>query len=171
VQVDSYRAAYASFLPQDYLARFTYEEQEQDWREWMSAPSQDLLYVAEDDSGEMVGYARGRPGLTGIAPYDSELLALHVRYKHQRQGIGRQLVTTLAQEYRQRGCSSLLVWVAEKNPARRFYERLGGVPLGEQTIHLGKGDITLVEVAYGWPHIESLCGSSGPLDYLPPDRP
>ena len=162
VQVDSYRAAYASLLPQDYLAHFSYEEQEQDWRDWVSSHPRDVLYVAENDSGEIVGYALGRPGSSDITPYDSELVALHVRHLHQRQGIGRQLVTTLARRLMQQGCSSLMLWVAEKNSSRLFYERLGGVLIGERTVQLGEGDIRLAEVAYGWPNIGSLCGSSAP---------
>ena len=39
VQVDSYRAAYAGIIPQRYLDQFSYEEQEQDWRDWITAVS------------------------------------------------------------------------------------------------------------------------------------
>ena len=35
VQVDSYRTAYAGIMPQDYLDHFTYEEQAQDWRDFL----------------------------------------------------------------------------------------------------------------------------------------
>jgi len=157
VQVDSYRTAYAGLLPEDYLARFAYEEQEQDWRDWPSAHPDDILFVAENESREIVGYALGRPGLTSISPYDSELVALHVRRPCQRQGIGWQLVTMIAKQLKQQGCSSLLLWVLDKNPSRRFYERLGGQLIGEQTVNLGEGDITSAEVAYGWPDIEGLC--------------
>ena len=79
VQVDSYRTTYAGILPNDYLASFSYSEQEQDWRDWRSHHPQDTLLAAENDDGEIVAYALGRPGLTNIAPYDGELVALHVR--------------------------------------------------------------------------------------------
>ena len=68
VQIDSYRAAY-------YLDRFTYEEQEQDWQDLLTAGGDDIMLVAESDAGEIVGYALGRPGEAEIAPYDSELMA------------------------------------------------------------------------------------------------
>lgn len=84
VQVDSYRAAYAGILPQDFLDHFTYEEQAQDWRDSFSAGSQDVLYVAETGAGEVIGYGLGRPGLSDIPPYDCELVSLHVRRSHQR---------------------------------------------------------------------------------------
>ena len=52
-----------------------------------------------------------------------------------------------------------MAWVAEKNTSRQFYERLGGVLIGQRTAHLGEGSILLDEVAYGWPNIESLASS------------
>jgi len=162
VQVDSYRRSYASFLPHDYVAQFSHEEQEKDWQEWMTAHPSDLLCVAETGGGEIAAYVLARAGLTGMPTYDSELLALHVRDLEQRQGIGGQLLTTIAQELQQQGSSSLLVWVADKNPARLFYEQLGGVLIGERTVQVGEGNILLDEVAYGWPKIESLASSQPP---------
>jgi len=164
IQVDSYRAAYAGLLPDRpesaaYLDHFTYEEQEQDWRDLILAGMEDVLLVAEDEEGTLVGYALGRSGPAGIAPYDGELVALHVRRSHQRQGIGRALVTAVAGQLRARGCTALMLWVLEENaPARAFYERLGGRLIGAQTTHLGEGDVEAGEVAYGWLVAANLCG-------------
>jgi len=120
VQVDSYRNAYAGILPQEYLAHFTYEEQEQDWRDLLSADQHDLLYVAENDSGDIVGYALGRAQGDQDTSYDSELVALHVRRSYQRQGIGKRLIAAVAERLKQQGCRSLMLWVLDKNPVRSF---------------------------------------------------
>lgn len=154
VQVDSYRTAYAGLLPAEYLANFSYAEQEQDWRDWPTSHPEDLLYVAVD-GGEVVGYALGRLGACSIAPYDSELLALHVRASHRRRGLGRQLMRAVVAQFARQGCAAMLLWVLAGNPARGFYERLGGQLSGEQTAELGE-DITAVEVAYGWPDLKAL---------------
>ena len=53
------------------------------------------------------------------------------------------------------GCESLMLWVLEGNSARQFYERLGGIPAGTQSIELGD-DINTTEVGYGWPDITAL---------------
>ena len=156
VQVDSYRMGYAGLLPEEYLEGFSYEEQELDWRAWLPAHPEDLLYVAVKDD-EVVGYALGRPSQRGFGLYDGELVALHVRQLHWRQGIGRQLVVAVAGELKQLGCSSLMLWVLEGNPSRAFYERLGGRAEGKQPVILGEG-VAAVEVAYGWPDIEMLGG-------------
>ena len=154
VQVDSYRATYAGIFPQEYLDGFTYEEQEQDWRGLLSAGGAYIVLVAEAD-GVIAGYALGRPAPTGGAPYDCELVALHVRREFQKQGVGSRLAAAMADALHDRGCRSLMLWVLADNPARRFYERLGGRLLDETQITNGA-----VEVAYGWDDIASLSARS-----------
>jgi len=157
VQVDSYRAAYAGIFPQPYLEHFTYEEETQDWRDLLSGASADVLYVAEAETGEIVGYALGRPGPTDVPTYDSELVALHVRGAYQRQGVGRRLIAAVAMRLKQEGCTSLLLWTLAQNPSRALYERLGGQLLGEKD--WGDNEefgVAVQEVAYGWASIEQL---------------
>jgi ribosomal protein S18 acetylase RimI-like enzyme len=158
VQVDSYRTAYVGILPDEYLAHFTYEDQEQDWRDLLASETSDiLLLLTEAHDGGIAGYALGRLGASDIAPYESELVSLHVRHPLQKHGIGCALVAAMAERFRTQGCSSLMLWVAKENvSARRFYERLGGQSIGEHTIDLGEGDVKLTEVAYGWPDTGSL---------------
>jgi len=155
VQVDSYRTAYVGIFSQAYLDQFTYAEQAQDWYDWMMNRPRDLIFVAQTEMGEIEGYALGRPGLTKLPPYDSELVALHVHQTFQRQGIGRSLMAKMAEQLRERGGASLMLWVLEQNPARAFYEHLGGQLIGKQEIELSE-DTKATEVAYGWPDISEL---------------
>ncbi|MEW5871546.1 MAG: GNAT family N-acetyltransferase [Chloroflexota bacterium] len=122
----------------------------------LAEPNGNILLVAESPSGEVAGYTLGRPGECDIAPYDSELVALHVRKEFQGQGTGEALVRAMARELYQTGCRSMMLWVLEQNPARAFYQRLGGELIGEKQTHLGEGDVSVQEVAYGWPEIETL---------------
>jgi hypothetical protein len=48
----------------------------------------------------------------------------------------------------------MLVWVLADNPARGFYERLGGRYLRQKPIEIG--GIDLFEAAYGWDDIRVL---------------
>ncbi|MGD0613682.1 MAG: hypothetical protein ABSB41_19470 [Anaerolineales bacterium] len=57
-------------------------------------------------------------------------------------------------ELEQVGLTSLLIWVLAANPARKFYESLGGQFLREKEIEIG--DQRQVEVAYGWQNTQSL---------------
>jgi hypothetical protein len=58
----------------------------------------------------------------------------------------------------------MLLWVfTENRPARRFYESLGGVPVGKDGFELGGA--WLSETAYGWKDLDVLLaeGGVGPL--------
>jgi len=135
IQVHSYRSAYAGLMPVDYLAHFSLEEQEQDWRDLLAEPTGDILLVAETGDGEIAGYALGRPGPVDELPagaYDAELIALHVRRALHRQGIGRALVRAMARGLHEQGCTALALFVLAGNPACAFYERLGGQRVGEK---------------------------------------
>jgi ribosomal protein S18 acetylase RimI-like enzyme len=155
IQVDSYRGAYAAIMPQDYLDQFTYEEQEQDWRELLSEESPDILLVAERPDGQLAGYTLGRPVLTDLDGYDSELVALHVRRSEQGLGAGCGLMVAMAGRLQERGCRAMMLWVpAANDSAQTFYLRLGG-----QRLDAGRTTSTgAIELAFGWPDIGRLTG-------------
>lgn len=153
IQVDSYRTAYAGILPDDYLAQFSYEEQEQDWRDLQMAEPEAMLLVAEEHAG-IAGYALGARLEDG--PYDCELVALHVRRDLQGQGIGRSLIAAVARHYAAQGCRSLVLWTLEANrPARELYERLGGQLVDQRQFELDE-TTAQTEVAYAWSLITDL---------------
>src|SRR6266545_3928292 len=160
VQLRSWRTAYANLLPADYLAHFTHAEQAQDWRDMLSDETHDPLYVAESAAGEVVGYVLGRTEASWDGPYTSELVALHVLQPYQRQGIGRGLIAAVAAELKRQGHSALMLSVLAANPARAFYERLGGRLLGEKQVEIWEHTIA-AEVVYGWDDIARLCASFG----------
>jgi GNAT superfamily N-acetyltransferase len=65
------------------------------------------------------------------------------------RGIGRALFDACHYELARCGHQGLLVWVLADNPARRFYQRLGGEPAGESLVALA--GVKLREVAFVWP--------------------
>ena len=154
IQITSYRTAYANILPDPYLAQFSHEEETQDWRNLLAHPANNLVYVAEQDSGLVVGYALGRAGPVAGYPYMSELVALHVLPTFQRRGIGRRLFAAVASDLRRHGATSLLLWTLAANPIRHWYERLEGQYVTEKSRTFDRASVT--SVAYEWPDIDQL---------------
>lgn len=111
IQVDSYRSAYTGILPDEFLQRFDYAEQTQDWRDLLVSDQDFILLIAETDEGSIVGYALGHAGQSQISGYNSELDALHIRRDQQRQGTGRALIAAMAAELQQDGADSMMLWV------------------------------------------------------------
>jgi GNAT superfamily N-acetyltransferase len=109
--------------------------------------------VAQDEKS-IVGFASGGPERSGHLHYDGELYAIYILDAYQCQGIGRELVSRVAERLLEQGMESLVVWVLAVTPSRRFYERLGGKEAAEKTVHIG--GVQLDEVAYGWCDIRRL---------------
>jgi len=156
VKIATWRVAYAGIVPDSHLAGLEIREQTERMRErWLShGPSSAATFVAES-GGAVVGFATGGLQRDSTLVFDGELYAIYVLPEFQRQRIGHRFVLAVVERLVALGCTSMSVWVFAENPARRFYERLGGKDLGrEKEIEIaGKG---LTEVAYGWTDIGSL---------------
>ena len=149
VQVDSWRTTYKGIMSDDSLAALSYDQHAKMWHKILSdAGPNKFAYVAEEEHGKLVGFALGGPERNGDPDYCGELYAIYLYEPYQRRGIGRSLMTLIAQNLLDAGLGSLLVWVLDANPCRSFYEALGGERLRDKRINVG--GVQLVEVAYGW---------------------
>jgi ribosomal protein S18 acetylase RimI-like enzyme len=147
VQVDSWRLTYVGIVSDDYLAHFTYEEQEQDWNSVFASNGKNVIVVVEID--KVVGYAWAQMGQGELTQYDAELASMHLLPNYRGLGIGQKLFVAMMNELDQRGVQSMFLWALEKNvSAHRFYEKLGGVRVGRRDAMIG--DCPVVDIAYGW---------------------
>lgn len=160
VNADTWRTAYRNIIPAYFLANLSYEVRESNWREILlnADNTGDFACVAENDLGEIVGFAAGCPERTGKYDYRGELSAIYILEAYQRQGIGRQLVREIAAKLAESGFNSMLLWVLADNSACKFYEALGGEKVDErETVRAG---VLLKEIAYGWKNTAILIDSS-----------
>ncbi|MHC5774801.1 GNAT family N-acetyltransferase [Nostoc sp.] len=149
VHVDGWRTTYSNLMPAKFLADLSYKERETKWVKILSNIAQDnFTYIAEDEIGQIVGFASGGKERTGDRLYQGELYAIYILEKYQRQGLGHRLVSSVATRLLQSDISSMLVWVLADNPAVDFYQSLGGQQVNEKQIEIGT--VQLVELAYGW---------------------
>ena len=147
VHVNAWRTTYRGIIPEDYLANLSYEKREQGWVQILKN-SDVFLYVAIDESGEIIGFACGGKDRTGNAIYQGELMAIYILEAYQGQGIGRRLTLAIVERLAMLEINSMLVWVLTENPACNFYQAMDGEKVYEQQIEIG--GVQLDEVAYGW---------------------
>jgi GNAT superfamily N-acetyltransferase len=149
VHVDSWRTTYKGIVPDSFLDRLSYEKREQIWRGGIEANG---VYIAEDESGRVVGFASGGAERTGkYEAYIGELYAIYLLEGQQGKGLGRMLFQSVVNDLKEKKLNSMLIWALEENPACRFYEKLGGKKADTAEIEIdGK---KLGEVAYGWESI------------------
>jgi ribosomal protein S18 acetylase RimI-like enzyme len=156
VHVDSWRTTYRDVLPKSYLNDLSYDARETMWQGAFGEESTTFLMVAED-RGKIAGFAAGgaaRQDTLEAKPYSGELYAVYMLSGYQRRGLGRRLVSAVAEELIARGHHDMITWVLQDNAACRFYERLGGALLGSKTVEIA--DMSLRAVAYGWPDASTL---------------
>jgi ribosomal protein S18 acetylase RimI-like enzyme len=153
VHVASWRSTYRGMLPDDFLASLSDAGYAERWKR-VIAEGASRVYVAED-AGEVVGFASGGRERAGEQGYEGELYAIYVLDAAQRRGFGRELVRAAVGGLRELGLADLIIWVLRDNePARAFYERLGGVYIRSQPITIGAA--TVEEVSYGWRRLEDV---------------
>ncbi len=174
VHVETWRAAYAGIVPDAYLVSMTESKQALQWNHTIrgaaavSGPAPEAVLAAEFPDlpgGRIVGFgscgrARGRPG---GGPRGGEVFTLYVAPDWQGQGIGRLLLEALFARLHGGGLNQALVWVLSGNPARFFYEALGGRRVAERRERFAGGE--LEEAGYAWPDLGAwLAARSGDIE-------
>jgi ribosomal protein S18 acetylase RimI-like enzyme len=174
VHVDCWRSAYAGIIPDRVMVDMSVDDKASFWRGMvLRAGSREAVLVASvaeagSRSGEIVGFAScgpadrrssgsgpggSGPGGNGPAGFDGEVHTLYVLSDWQEQGLGRALLCSGFRALKRAGFGSAFVWVLAQNPARFFYEAMGGHRIGERAESLW--GVELPEIAYGWPDLEA----------------
>lgn len=163
IYVDSWRSTYAGLLPDEVLLRLDAAQREARWwRRALSRRRGDLLiYVAEDSQHGVVGFASGGRPRDRDLDYGGEVYTLYVRDEFHGLGIGRRLFVVMSERLLAGAGASLVVWVLNGNPARYFYETLGGKCVARRNGTMGGAPIE--ELAFGWADVRELIalGKSG----------
>ncbi len=146
IQISSWQTTYRGLMPEVVLENLSFGRQRDWWSGELSGGDHKVL-VAEA-GGKLVGFASYGPERESDPLYEGELYTLYLLQGYQRKGLGRDLFRAAAQGLMEAGMNAMLVWVLSTNPARRFYEYLGGVYLKDKPVKIGGAD--LVESAYGW---------------------
>ena len=127
----------------------SYELRERQWREAFSRQDGSwFCCVIEDDSGELVGFAKGTPHDGGVPEYAGELDKIYLLRRVQRRGLGRRLLCAVARRFMERGVTSMLLFGEATNPSNGFYEVFGA-----ERLYSDKGEF---HGGYGWRDLAAL---------------
>ena len=159
VHVDSWRDTYTGIMPEPYLAsQLDLPRREREWHEKLSrAPEGGAAGVGPVVAvvgRAVVGVAQGGPNRGTEEGCDGQLYLIYVRREAQGWGLGRRLTASVVADLLSHSFSSMIVWVLTGNPARQFYEALGGVVVGSKDVPVDNA--VLEETAYGWPSLRRL---------------
>lgn len=152
VQVRSWKSTYRGIVAESFLQQLDAKEREQTWK---NAIAQQILYVAESEDGSVVGYVVGGENRSEKYPdYKGECFAFYILEEYQHKGLGQQLLQSLVKDLQQQRIDSLLVLALEKNPYKKFYEKLGAQKIGVENVEIGWQ--LFKEAVYGWKDTQSI---------------
>jgi GNAT superfamily N-acetyltransferase len=151
IYVEAWRDTYPLVLPAKLLLGMTIEGQTARWRNAIAMAVREAVYVAEDDAKRVVGMTSlGRARDSGLG-YDAEIYTLYVAPLRTGAGIGRALLKGAFTALAERGHTRCVIWAHAKNPARFFYEAMGGKLIAERATAMA--GVPVPEVAFGWPKL------------------
>lgn len=151
IHVDTWNTSYKGIIPDEYLKGRSYKEQEQKWlqRIFDNPNSKEFMYAAENEEGKILGFASA--SIENKEETDSILYTIYILKEYQRQGIGKLLLKSIVKDLKTLKAKSMITWVFEDNPSRRFYEALGAKKFKEKLVNIRERDIK--EIAYIWDDI------------------
>jgi GNAT superfamily N-acetyltransferase len=148
IYVESWRDTYPLVLPARLLSSMTIEGQSARWRNAIAIAAREAVFVAEDDKGKTLGMASmGRARDSGLG-YDAEVYTLYVDPLMTGRGVGRALLAGAFAALSERGHVRCVIWAHAGNPARFFYEAMGGKLVAERTTSMM--GVPVPEIAFGW---------------------
>lgn len=155
VHVESWKSTYQGIFSDEFLNQLSIEKRTQQWLTTLKNTQHGVfLYVAETLQNMIVGFSCGGPERSKQTLYTGELYAIYLYKNYQGAGLGKQLFLQTAKHLLEHGHQTMLIWVAADNPAKLFYEAMGGKALTTKQALIG--DTTINEISYGWNDISLL---------------
>ncbi len=151
VHVETWRDSYAGILPSHKLAGMSRRQHVGGWSQSLRTPRREIVLVAEDAADGILGFGTAGRARSFSPPYDGEIYMLYVLPGFQDLGIGRALMQGLFERLLTRRFRSGLLWVLADNPARFFYQTVGGKLIGRREEPIW--GVSVEELAYGWPDL------------------
>lgn len=137
---ESFAATFGHMYAREDLADFLCKMDADAFEAELASP--DFAFrLAEDEAGELLGYAKLGPNeLPGPTPEATlELYQLYVRQSCLGKGIGQALMDWTIAEARRRGATHLQLSVfVDNRRARRFYENYGFEEVGKFVFKVGR---------------------------------
>ncbi len=162
IYVDSWRDTYAGLLPDELLVGLDADDRETShWsRALTRRADRHAAFVVDAGGDGVVGFASGGPARDRRFDYHGEVYTLYLRDDHQGIGLGKRLFTTMAARLVRTRGPTLAVWVLVGNPARFFYEALGGTCFAHR--HGTMGGAPIEEIGFAWQDARALVALGRP---------
>ncbi|MCM4172417.1 N-acetyltransferase [Arenibacter sp. TNZ] len=155
LHVISWQQHYRGDFSDQFLDEEAASEREEVWKDRLINPSPNQFVLVAEQDGEICGFACAF--MDDNVQFGALLDNLHVSESAKGRGIGKHLISLVAQEVlRNNPTTKMYLWVLKNNRiAIGFYERLGGVNI-ETVIGNDIGDKEVLKCRMVWDSLQLL---------------
>lgn len=156
VYAQAWRETYQGLAPDAFIKGMTAGAAAQIFRDSLDTDTHSYFFhVAEAPQKRLVGFADGGKERSHPENGLGELYAIYILKEFQKQGTGRLLFDAAVESLLKSGMRSMVVWVLEQSPYRKFYESLRGkLEPGIKQLEVTGQNLRLV--SYRWDDLSSL---------------
>ncbi len=147
VHVDTWLNTYKGLVSDNYLFSLNYHDRAKRWKKIIEK-KEHILLVSINDKEEIIGYAYGGINRGTEVLYDGELYAIYLLPNYQKKQVGKKLFHAFVSKLKEKGFSSMIIWVLKGNSAYQFYEKQGGIK--QKTKKIEVDGVLYDEISYGW---------------------
>jgi RimJ/RimL family protein N-acetyltransferase len=128
IQIECWRRNLSHWAPVSFVERFNTAQQAEKYAARIADPAAIVLVSKQDD--QITGVIGAKPNQLGQASYDQYIFGLYVDPAVQRRGIASLLLTKLLDVLKENEAGNAIIFTfAANEPARKLYEKCGGVLL------------------------------------------
>ncbi len=161
IYTETWRDTYAGMIPDRVLLSMSDRRHAALWaRSLRSTRTRESAIVAEDEVKGIIGFGSCGPAKEQKLGAAGEIYTLYVLPDFQGLGLGKRLLAALFQTLVDKGLGSALIWVLAPNPARFFYQAMGGTQIAVRAEAFHGADVD--EMAFLWPNLKAAIAPSGP---------
>ena len=153
VHVDTWRTTYEGIIPTEFLNKLDYSERKNRWENNIMR-AENVVFVVENEEGQIIGFADTSRRENNLELNSIDLTSLYLLEAYQGRGIGKLLMKTLFEHYKNQGYDKVYVDVLADNNTRYFYEYLGAKL--SKNIKIKIGGKVLVELTYVWESVNDV---------------
>lgn len=153
VHVDTWRTTYEGIIPTEFLNKLDYSERKNSWENNIMR-TENVVFVVENEEGQIIGFADTSRRENNLELNSTDLTSLYLLEAYQGKGIGKLLMKTLFEHYKNQGYDKIYVDVLADNNTRYFYEYLDAEFFKNIKIKIG-GKI-LDESTYVWKSVNDV---------------
>lgn len=147
IKVAGWQSAYQGIIDDEYLNSMSVSEQ----MERLKSYSLETVFIAEKDN-EILGFCRIYDYDKSVyedKEIDCEIREIYVKSNIKRMGIGSRLFNYTLANFKEKDKKKLYIGCLEDNHnARKFYEKMGGIPETGKDIEVGGNVYSIVSYVY-----------------------